>query len=105
MDAVHAVPACTKTLFWIQGTGQLNLPGVNWGDGFATDTILIQQYGLSDPNNFFQTLLTRPYLQQVGISPHIYPPMVSHAGQVKGAVVYAGSSSRKSLIKSLQGLC
>ena len=83
MDAIHAVPNAASTLFFIEGCGQLGIPGINWGDGFATDTTLIQQYGLSDPNPFFQTLLTKPYLNNVGISPHIYPPSVTYATQVR----------------------
>ncbi len=83
MDAVHAIPNAASTLFFIEGCGQLGIPGINWGDGFATDTTLIQQYGLSDPNTFFQTLLTKPYLNNVGISPHVYPPSVTYATQVR----------------------
>lgn len=38
---------------------------------------LIKERGLSDPNWFFQTLLEKPYLNNVIISPHYYPPTVS----------------------------
>ena len=38
---------------------------------------LIKERGLSDPNWFFQTLLDKPYLNNVIISPHYYPPTVS----------------------------
>lgn len=31
----------------------------------------------SDPNPFFRALLRKPYLQQVVISPHLYPPSVA----------------------------
>lgn len=82
MDAVYAIPNATATLFFVEGGGQLGLPGLNWGDGFVTDTSLIRQYGLSDPNSFFRTLLTKPYLNNVGISPHVYPPSVTYATQV-----------------------
>lgn len=82
MDAVHAIPNATATLFFVEGTGQLGLPGINWGDGFVTDQTIISQYGLSDPNSFFQTILTKPYLNQVGVAPHVYPPSVTYASTV-----------------------
>ena len=82
MDAIYATPNGADTLFFVEGTGQLGLPGLNWGDGFVTDRTLIGQYGLSDPNSFFQTVLTKPYLNNVGVSPHIYPPSVTYATQV-----------------------
>ena len=87
MDAVNAIPNAAQTLFFVEGGGQLGLPGLNWGDGFVTDTSLIRQYGLSDPNSFFRTLLTKPYLNNVGISPHVYPPSVTYATQVNSLYV------------------
>jgi hypothetical protein len=74
MDAVY--PINNEILFFIEGAGQGQI-GCNWGDGFCTDPNLIAQYGLSDPNPFFQQLLTKPYLNQVVISPHVYPPSVT----------------------------
>ena len=76
MDAIYAVNP--NMLFFIEGTGQGNL-SANWGDGFATDSTLISQYGLSDPNPFFTALLSKPYVNQVVISPHVYPPTVTGA--------------------------
>ena len=35
--------------------------------------------GLTDPNPFFQALLRRPYLNNVVIAPHYYPPSISEA--------------------------
>ena len=35
MDAIHSV--APNMLMAIEGTGQLGIPGINWGDGFATD--------------------------------------------------------------------
>ena len=52
--------------FMLQGTGQAQL--ANWGDGFITDLKTLQTYsGMSDPNLFFQQLLVKPYLRQVGL--------------------------------------
>ena len=34
-------------IFFIEGGGQLGISGVNWGNGFATDTALVTKYGLS----------------------------------------------------------
>ncbi|KAK9822481.1 hypothetical protein WJX81_000281 [Elliptochloris bilobata] len=63
---------------YIEGCGQLGGgAAVNWGDGFSTDRATIQSQGLSDPNGFFTTLLTKPYLGNVVISPHYYPPSIS----------------------------
>ena len=47
--------------------------------GFITDPKLIAQSGMSDPRPFFVSLLSRPYLNNVVISPHYYPPSISHA--------------------------
>ncbi len=76
MDAIH--PILPEALLFVEGTGQGGI-GANWGDGFATDHNLITQYGLSDPNPFFQALLQKPYVNQVVISPHVYPPSVTGA--------------------------
>lgn len=65
-----------STLFFAEGGGQLGF-AQNWGDGFVTDDTVIAQYGLSDPKPFFNTVLTRPYANQVIISPHYYPPSIS----------------------------
>ncbi|KAK9839537.1 hypothetical protein WJX81_008252 [Elliptochloris bilobata] len=74
MDAMHQVSP--TTLYLIEGCGQ-NTFAMNWGDGFVTDRELIKERGLSDPNWFFQTLLEKPYLKNVIVSPHYYPPTVS----------------------------
>ena len=78
MDALY--PLNSQILFFIEGTGQERI-GANWGDGFVTNPNLIAQYGLSDPNPFFQALLHKPYLNQIVISPHIYPPSVTGASK------------------------
>ena len=64
------------TLFLIEGSGQLGA-AMNWGDGYITDATAIRIGGLSDPNPFFTALLGRPYLNNVVIAPHYYPPSVS----------------------------
>lgn len=78
MDAVY--PINPGILFFVEGTGQGGI-NANWGDGFATDPQVISQHGLSDPNPFFQALLQKNYLNQVVISPHVYPPSVTNATQ------------------------
>jgi hypothetical protein len=62
----------------VEGNGQ---PGLakNWGDGLATDPALVSSLGLSDPNPFFTALLGKPYLDQVVMAPHVYPPSISKA--------------------------
>ena len=64
------------TLFLVEGGGQLPY-AMCWGDGFVTNSSIIAANNLSDPNPFFQTLLTKPYLSNVVISPHYYPPSIS----------------------------
>lgn len=78
MDAIY--PINSQVLFFIEGTGQGGI-GANWGDGFATDPTLVSQNGLSSPKAFFDALMTKPYLNQVVISPHVYPPSVTGATQ------------------------
>jgi len=65
-------------LFLVEGCGQGPL-GKNWGDGIATDPQIISSRGLSDPNPFFSALLQKPYLNQIIIGPHVYPPSISQA--------------------------
>ena len=50
-----------------------------WGDGFITDRQTIDSTGTSDPNPFFLQLITKPYVYNVVISPHYYPPSISHS--------------------------
>ena len=61
-DAIYAVNP--NVLFFIEGTGQQGIAN-NWGDGVATDRSAIAAAGVSDPNPFFTTLMSRPYLSQV----------------------------------------
>eukprot|EP00891_Asterochloris_glomerata_P009180 jgi/Astpho2/9180/fgenesh1_pg.00137_%23_8_t len=78
MDALYAInPA---TLFMIQGCGQAQARLVNnWGDGFVTDPVVLAATpGASDPNPFFRSLMGRPYLDQVVIAPHVYPPSITN---------------------------
>jgi hypothetical protein len=70
------VQVSPNTLFFVEGGGQLPW-AMCWGDGFVTDQSIISANGLSDPNPFFTTLLDKPYLNNVIISPHFYPPSIS----------------------------
>lgn len=63
MDALHALSP-DGWLYFLEGTAQNNF-GLNWGNGFITDYNIIQMYGLSDPNYFFQQLLQKPYANRV----------------------------------------
>lgn len=84
MDAINSVTN-GNNLFFIEGSGQGGI-NANWGDGFATNTTVIQQYGLSNPNQFFTSLASKSYLNQVVLSPHIYPPTITNASSA-----YSGS--------------
>lgn len=48
------------------------------GNGFVTNRDIIKEFGIHDANPFFTTLLSKPYLDQVVISPHLYEPSVSN---------------------------
>jgi len=39
--------------------------------------MVIQANGISDPNAFFTALVAKPYVGNVVISPHYYPPSIS----------------------------
>lgn len=80
MNAIYAVSP--TTLLIVEGTGQMNYRGLNWGDGFVTQPDLLSKYYLSNhPTSFFQQVLSKPYRDNVVISPHVYPPSVSHQDQ------------------------
>ncbi len=80
LSAMDVINSVTKgnNLFFIEGMGQGGI-NANWGDGFVTDKTLISQLGLSDPNPFFQALASKSYLNQIVLSPHVYPPTVTNA--------------------------
>lgn len=64
------------TIFFIEGCGQLGY-AMCWGDGFIVDPGLISSFGLTDPRPFFDTALTKPWINNLVISPHYYPPSIS----------------------------
>ncbi|MBP9743317.1 MAG: cellulase family glycosylhydrolase, partial [Burkholderiales bacterium] len=97
MDAINSVTN-GNNLFFIEGCGQGGI-NANWGDGFATNSTVIQQNGLSDPNAFFTSLAAKPYLNQVVLSPHVYPPTVTNASNA-----YYGSGLYNRLSTSFGGL-
>jgi hypothetical protein len=76
MDALY--PLNHNLLFFVEGTGQGNFV-MNWGDGLVTDPATIARTGISDPNPFFRALMGRPYLNNVVVAPHVYPPSISKA--------------------------
>lgn len=77
MDALESMTP-GHPVFFVEGGGQGNLLGLNWGNGFATNRTLIDELShdwttrISDPNPFFRALMTRPYLDRVVLSPHVY---------------------------------
>lgn len=77
MDALY--PIGNRTAFFlVEGTGQTNYY-MNWGDGFVTNTTVINKFGLSDPTTFFKQVVWKPYVDRVIISPHVYGPSISQA--------------------------
>ncbi|KAI8101510.1 hypothetical protein M9435_001616 [Picochlorum sp. BPE23] len=100
MDAIEA--KSPGTIFAIEGTGQSGLQ-VNWGDGFATERI--ESLGLSDPRQFFNSLLSKPYKNRVILSPHVYPPSVTYNyNAVTGDALYDRLSTSFGT-KMTQGYC
>ena len=84
MDAIYA--SSPTSVIIVEGTGQQSYTGLNWGDGFVTDQNILNKYYLSsNPNAFFTALLKKPYLNNVAISPHVYPPSVSYQTVVSAA--------------------
>ncbi|KAL3155198.1 hypothetical protein ABBQ32_013138 [Trebouxia sp. C0010 RCD-2024] len=81
MDALY--PILPGALFFIEGSDQDcgAAPASNWGDGFASQPEVLALFptcGISNPGPvFFQPLLSKPYLSQVVISPHVYGPSIS----------------------------
>lgn len=71
MDALYQVNPDLQ--FFIQGTGQTDIKSA-WGSGFALDH-------KSSPADFFDQLLKKPYLNNVVISPHLYPSSIT---QIQG---------------------
>ena len=78
-DVGFHVQISPTTLFLIEGTGQSWSGAMCWGDGFITDRKKIDASGMSDPNPFFLQLITKPYVYNVVIAPHYYPPSISHS--------------------------
>ncbi|KAF6266483.1 glycoside hydrolase superfamily [Scenedesmus sp. NREL 46B-D3] len=94
MDALWAMTPGAP-IFFVNGGGQGNYAGLNWGNGFVTDKAIIADWEITDANPFFQALMQRPYLSRVVISPHLYGPSVSHRKDF-----YKGAEWMSSLDKS-----
>lgn len=75
-NAIYAIDP--NKLIFIEGTGQGGLEA-NWGNGFATDDQTVAS-GQSHPKNFFTQLLSKPYANQIIISPHVYGPDGTNGG-------------------------
>jgi len=57
---------------------------------------VIQANGISDPNAFFTALVAKPYVGNVVISPHYYPPSISQnsAGCARAPAAPAAPAAR-----------
>ena len=102
MDSLYQVNP--GFLYVLEGCGQANL-AKNWGDGMAVDPDLVKNRGLTDPNPFFRTLMTKPYLSQVVAGPHVYSPSVSSAqDSTQGPALYKRLSQSFGYLNK-QGYC
>lgn len=64
------------------------------GNGFIIDPAILSFYGVSDASPFFETLLTKPYLNNVIIAPHIYGPSITRSNsRYAGSDLYSAVSS------------
>lgn len=64
-DCCSHLHRCTvHTCLLVAGTGQ-NGFGLNWGNGFVTDQSTISSRGLSNPTNFFNQVVAKPYTKKV----------------------------------------
>ena len=75
MDAIHSVHP--TALLLLEGAGQLGTVAMNWGDGFATDPAVVAAGGVESARPFFEKMMGKPYLRNIVLAPHIYPPSVS----------------------------
>ena len=91
MDAIYKVNP--TALMLVEGTGQLGKVAMNWGDGFATDPAIVQAGGVQSAAPFFTKMMRKPYLNNIVISPHLYPPSVSTQTD-PAAVTGAGLAKR-----------
>lgn len=84
--------------------GSLNLIA-SQGNGLVTDASIIASTGISDPNSFFQQMLTKPYVDQLVAIPHVYGPSVSLAQSgYNGAQLYQMLSNSLGYLNK-QGYC
>ncbi|CAL5221967.1 g4249 [Coccomyxa viridis] len=88
MDPMY--PICPDCLFIGEGTGATRL-AANWA-----------QSGVSNASGSFNELLTRPYMQQVLVGPHIYCADVSGCAYATGQALYSKLDSTFSYL-NLQG--
>lgn len=75
------------------------------GNGFITDPAIIAQNGFSDPNPFFQQLLTKSYLGNVVISPHWYGSSISLVSSGYSGVELYNKLSTSGGYLTKQGYC
>ena len=70
-----------------------------------TDASIIASTGISDPNAFFQQMLSKPYVDQLVAIPHVYGPSVSLAQSgYSGAQLYQMLSNSLGYLNK-QGYC
>lgn len=75
------------------------------GNGLVTDASIIASTGISDPNPFFQEMLSKPYVDQLVAIPHVYGPSVSLAQSgYSGAQLYQMLSNSLGYLNK-QGYC
>lgn len=77
-----------SVLFMVEGTGQVAY-NLNWGDGFVTNKEIITSRGIDDASVFFDTIMDKPYVNNVIISPHKYGPSIAkNMGYHKGGALF-----------------
>ncbi|KAK9810257.1 hypothetical protein WJX72_007450 [[Myrmecia] bisecta] len=105
MNQVNAINP--NVLLFVEGAGQQGPqgPARNYGDGLATDPTVVQQLNyagrpISDASVFFGPLLSKSYLRQIVVAPHLYPPSISQEDTTVDSPLYKGAGLWKRLSDS-----
>lgn len=58
---------CPGCIYLVEGTGQAAYCSTTWGNGFATNSQIVTENGISDASPFFQAIMSKAWLSQVSL--------------------------------------